>query len=166
MSRPSRNAGRVVPRAGRDGLGGQVDAGQQAGGQAGRELAAVGVDVDQDQAGGARGDAGHRGGLALPPGGDPGGVGGGGADAVAPAAGGQAGAGVGQVAGVAVLGAAGGAVAEGPFAGRRQRQDVPAERGQVEREPGRVADGGHGRTPRVSRRGGGMPTGHPPPDRS
>ena len=64
------------------------------------------------------------------------GVGGGGADAVAPAARGQAGAGAGQVGGDAVPGAAGGAVAEGPFAGRRQRQDVPAERGQARARAG------------------------------
>ena len=40
---------RVIPFLARDGLGGQVDAGQQAGG---RGRAAVGVDVDQDQPGG------------------------------------------------------------------------------------------------------------------
>ena len=129
------------------GFGGEVDAGQQAGGQVGRGRAAVGVDVDQDQPGGPGGDAGHRAGLTAPPGGDRRGVGGGGADAVAPAARSQAGAGVGQVGGQAVPGAAGAAVAEGPFAGRGQRQDVPAERGQVEREPGRVAGCGHARTP-------------------
>jgi hypothetical protein len=39
--------GWVIPGAGGDGFGGQVDAGQQAGGQVGRVLAVVGVDVDQ-----------------------------------------------------------------------------------------------------------------------
>jgi hypothetical protein len=58
-------AARVVPRGRGDGLGGKVDAEQQAGGGVRRELAGVGVDVDQDQAGGPGGDArdsvgGHR----------------------------------------------------------------------------------------------------------
>jgi len=58
-------------------------------------------------------------------------------------------------AGGATLGTAGGAVAEGPFAGGRQRQDVSAERGQFEREPGRVAGNGHDGLREVSRRGRG-----------
>src|SRR6266536_3087715 len=61
-------------------------------GQIGRQRVAVGVDVDEDQAGGPGGDAGHRGRFATPPGHEAIGVGGGGADAVAPPPGSQAGA--------------------------------------------------------------------------
>ena len=110
---------RVVPDIAGDGFGREVDAGQEPGGQAWGELVAVGGDVDQDQPGGARGDPGHRAALAAPPGGDAAGAGGRGAHAVAPAARGQARAGVREVSGNAVLGAAGRAVGEGPFADRR-----------------------------------------------
>ncbi len=127
-----------------DGLGGQVDARQQAGGRAGRVLVVVRVDVDQDQAGRARSHARHRGGLAVPPDGDAGGVGRSRADAVAPAAAHKAGTAVRKVSGGTGLGAAGRAVAERPLAGSRQRQDVPAERGQLERKPDRLARIRHG----------------------
>ena len=82
------------------GWGSQVDAGQQAASQAGPELAAAGVDVDRTRPERARGDAGHCCRFAVPPGGDAGRVDGTGANAVASAAVGQAGASLGQVTGV------------------------------------------------------------------
>jgi hypothetical protein len=60
---------------------------------------------------------------------------------------------VGEVAGT-VLGRAGGAVAEGSFADCRQRQDVPAEGRQLEREPTRVGGNGPAELQDVSRGAG------------
>src|SRR5262249_33363301 len=103
----------------RDVLGGEIDAGQEPGGKVVRELIVVVVDVDQGEAGRSGGDAGNRVGLALPPARDPVGVGGGGADAVAPATSRDAGAFFDRVGGLAVVLLAGQAVAERAFAACR-----------------------------------------------
>src|SRR6266568_8411893 len=135
-------AGWVGPVLAGDGLGGQVDAGQYPGGQIWGWVAAVGVDVDQHEPGGPGGDAGDGGRFVTPPRGEAGGIGGGGADAVAPPPGGQARAVLDRLWRPGGGVAAGGAVAERSFGGG-QGEDVPAERGQVQRDgqAGRVAGG-------------------------
>ena len=93
-------------------------------------------EVEQDQAGRASGDAGDGIGELVPPVDDAVRAGGRGADAVAGASGGNAGAALDRVvSGVAAVGAIG----EWLLAGGRERQDVPSEFGQFQGQ-------GHGLT--------------------